>query len=89
MSNQLQKNYDALDRLQKATVAAVKKLEAEAKAFKTELAFYKAQLKNADMNVDIQKEIVANHINQSQKQETVLVKEILLLKAKVRRLGGG
>ena len=86
MSSQLQNSYDALERLQKATVAAVQKLEADAKALRTELAFYKTQLVNADMNVSIQKEIVANHIHQFKVNEADLVKEILILRAKLKNL---
>ena len=82
----LQKDYDALKRLQESTVLAVDTLSSGMKELQSENIFLKTQLQSADKNIGIQKQIVINHINQSQKVHDGLVEEIMDLKETIRLL---
>ena len=87
MTQELQKNYDALKRLHDSMVSAVGKLEAEMEKLRVETAFYKAQLINADKNVGIQKQIVVDQIRQDQENTDNLVAEIMELRRQLKQRG--
>ena len=87
MTQELQKNYDALKRLHDSMVSAVGKLEAEMEKLRVETAFYKAQLINADKNVGIQKQIVVDQIRQDQQNTDGLVVEIMELRRRLKQRG--
>jgi len=85
MTQELQKNYDALKRIHDSMVFAVGKLEAEMLKLRAETAFYKAQLINADKNVGIQKQIVIDQIRQDQQNTDNLVAEIMELRKQLKQ----
>ena len=87
MTQELQKNYDALKRIHDSVVSAVGKLEAEMEKLRAETAFYKAQLINADKNVGIQKQIVIDQIRQDQQNTDDLVAEIMELRKRLKQRG--
>ena len=87
MTQELQKNYDALKRIHDSLVSAVGKLEAEMEKLRVETAFYKAQLINADKNVGIQKQIVIDQIRQDQQNTDNLVAEIMELRKQLKQRG--
>lgn len=86
MNNELQKNYDALKRLHDTTNEAVKRLEKHLAAIMAENAMLKANIENADKRVMIQKQIVIDNLRQTQEEKDDLVKEVMILRQKIKGL---
>ena len=86
---QLETDWKTLRRRYLANILATQKLEKEVLEHRKYSEFCKQQLINADENVAIQKKITMDNIMQSQATHDNLVKEILELKAEIKRLKNG
>ena len=87
--SQLEEDWNTLRRKHLALIVATEKLNAEAIEHRKHSVFCEQQLVNADKNVAIQKKITTDNIMQSQATHDNLVKEILELKAEIKRLKNG
>jgi len=83
---QLETDWSTIRRKHLALIVEMKKLEQEVFKHRDYSEFCKKQLENADKNVAIQKQITIDNITQSQVTHDNLVKEILELKAEIKRL---
>lgn len=86
MDRELQNKYDKLKRHHNSLVGAVETLNSSLAHLNTENNILKNQLINADKFVEIQKKIVLDNLQQSKETEDGLVKEIMVLKEKIKRL---
>ncbi len=86
MDRELQDKYDRLIRHHNATVGAVKTLNAGLAHLNTENDILKNQLVNANKFVEIQKKVVIDNLQQSAEVQHGLVKEIMVLKDKIKHL---
>lgn len=83
---ELKKDFKVLRRHHRSLVAAMEGINQELDRHRKHSAFCSEQLENADRNVKIQKTITVNQINHSQDIQNNLVKEILELKAEIKKL---
>lgn len=78
--------YRKLDRIHTAQVTASQRLEVSNQKLLERNSFLEAQLKNAQQNVDITKNIMRQQLTDSNAREQDLIKEIGELKSMVRQL---
>ena len=84
----LEREFEDLRKLYRSLVNGVDAMNKENAGLREANAVLNDQLINADDRVGISKGIVENHLGQSKEEIDSLVKEIMELKAEIKRLKG-